>query len=129
MKAPLRICNQVCNQESLQSSLQSITKSAIKKVLGRAHISLQVLQTVVVVVEALLNDRPLTHVSHDLNDPKPLTPLHLLSGRRSTSLPYKNHTIDKIDDPCYNEHSHVSKDARTEALLLQHFTSRWKMNI
>lgn len=106
--------------------LVGLTKSAIKKVLGRAHISLQVLQTIVVEVEALLNDRPLTYVSHDLNDPEPLTPSHLLSGRRITSLPYENHTIDEINDPCYNEHSRISKDAKTQALLLQHFTSRWK---
>ena len=77
-------------------------------------------------MEALLNDRPLTHLSHDLNDPEPLTPSHLLSGRRITSLPYESHTIDKINDPCYNEHSCLSKDAKTQALLLQHFVSRWK---
>ena len=47
--------------------LIGLTKSAIKKVLGRTHISLQVLQTIVVEVEALLNDRPLTYVSYDLN--------------------------------------------------------------
>ena len=79
--------------------LVGLTKPSIKKVLGRAHISLQVLQTIVVEVIALLNDRPLTYVSHDL------TPSHLLSGQRITSLPYKNHTIDEIIDPCYNEQS------------------------
>ena len=106
--------------------LIGLTKSAIKKVLGRTHISLQVLQTIVVEVEALLNDRPLTYVSYDLNDPEPLTPSHLLSGRRITSLPYENHSIDEINDPCYNEHNRISKEAKTQALLLQHFTSRWK---
>ena len=106
--------------------LVGLTKSAIKKVLGRAHISLQVLQTIVVEVEALLNDRPLTYVSHDPEDPEPLTPSHLLSGRRITSLPYESHTIDEIMDPSYNEYSRLTKDARTQALLLQHFTSRWK---
>ena len=39
---------------------------------------------------------------------------------------YENHTIDEINDTCYNEHSRLSKDARTQALLLQHFTSRLK---
>ena len=82
------------------------------------------LQTIVVEVEALLNDRPLTYVSHDPEDPEPLTPSHLLSGRRITSLPYESHTIDEIMDPSYNEYSRLTKDARTQALLLQHFTSR-----
>ena len=103
-----------------------LTKSAIKKVLGRAHISLQMLQTIVVEVEALLNDRPLTYISQDPNDPEPLTPSHLLAGRRITSLPYETQTIDEINNPSYDEHSRLSKDAKTQALLLQHFTSRWK---
>jgi len=106
--------------------LVGLTKSAIKKVLGRAHISLQVLQTIVVEVEALLNDRPLTYVSHDPKDPEPLTPSHLLSGLRVTSLPYEHYTVDDITDPSYNEHDRLSKDAKTQSLLLQHFTSRWK---
>jgi len=84
-----------------------LTKSAIKKVLGRTHISLQVLQTIVVEVEALLNDRPLTYVSDDPKDPELLTPSHLLSGRRITSLPYEQHTLDEISDPSYNEHTVV----------------------
>ena len=75
-------------------------------------------------MEALLNDRPLTYVS--CSDLEPLTPSHLLSGRRITSLPHENHSIDEINDPHYNEHSRISKEAKTQALLLQHFTSRWK---
>ena len=106
--------------------LVGLTKSAIKKVLGRAHISLQMLQTIVVEVEALLNDRPLMYISQDPNDPEPLTPSHLLAGRRITSLPYETQTIDEINDPSNDEHSRLSKDAKTQALLLQHFTSRWK---
>lgn len=46
--------------------LIGLTKMSLKKVLGRARISLVVLQTLVVEVEAILNDRPLTHVSSDL---------------------------------------------------------------
>jgi len=54
----------------------SLTKAAIKKVLGRTHISIQMLQTIIVEVEALLSDRPLIYVSHDTQDPEPLTPSH-----------------------------------------------------
>ena len=49
----------------------------------------------------------------------------MLAGRRITSLPYETQTIDEINDPSYDEHSRLSKGAKTQALLLQHFTSRW----
>jgi len=54
--------------------------------------------TLIVEIEVVLNDRPLTNVSPDLDDPEPLTPSHLHCGRRITSLPHK--IVD--DDPTYN---------------------------
>ena len=36
---------------------------------GRSHISLPVLQTMIVEVKAILNDRPLTYTSSDTDDP------------------------------------------------------------
>jgi len=68
--------------------LIGLTKATIKKTLGRAHISLQVLQTVVVEVELILNNRPLTYLSDDIRDPQPLTPSHLLHGRTLNKLPH-----------------------------------------
>jgi transposase InsO family protein len=62
--------------------LIGMTKTVIKKVLGRARISL------IIEIEAVLNDRPLTYVSSDVNDPEPLTPANLLYGRRMPLLPY-----------------------------------------
>ena len=35
-----------------------LTKTAIKKVLGKRHVSLQALESIVVEIEAILNDRP-----------------------------------------------------------------------
>jgi len=84
---------------------------------------LKILQTILVEVEALWNDRALTYVSDDPKDHEPLTPSHLLSGRRITSLPYEQHTLDEISYPSYNEHNRLSKDAKTQNLLLQYFTA------
>lgn len=67
--------------------LIGLTKSCIKKVLGRTHINLVTLQSIVVEIEAILNDRPLTHVSSDINDPHPLTPSDILYGRKIVTLP------------------------------------------
>ena len=59
--------------------LIGLTKSLLKKVLGRTHVNLSSLQTIVVEIEAVLNDRPLTYVSSDIEDDD------LLYGRRITS--------------------------------------------
>lgn len=103
-----------------------MTKTVIKKVLGRARISLIALQTLATEVEAVLNDRPLTYVSSDVNDIEPLTPAHLLYGRRITSLPYPFVDDDEIEDPDFMNESEVRKRAKSQALRLQHFESRWK---
>ena len=66
-----------------------LTKSALKKVLGKRHISLNTLETVIAEIEAALNDRKLTFVSSEQGDLEPLTPAHLLHGRRITCLPHK----------------------------------------
>jgi len=63
-----------------------LTKAALKTVLGRALISQPMLQTLIIEVEATLNDRPLTHLSDDPRDLEPLTPLY---GRRITVLPHR----------------------------------------
>ena len=49
--------------------------------LDQTHATLASLQTIVVKVEAVLNNRPLTHTSSDVTDAEPITPSHLLYGR------------------------------------------------
>ena len=61
---------------------------------SRSHISLVMLQTRVVEIEATVNDRPLIYVSSDISDPHPLTPSDLLYGRKIVSLP-REHVVDK----------------------------------
>jgi len=107
--------------------LVGLTKAALKTVLGRAHISLPMLQTLVVEVEATLNDRPLTYLSDDPRDLEPLTPSYLLYGRRITVLPHRTLTEEDIQDPDYgSSDSQMRKDAKRLALLLKHFQTRWK---
>ena len=81
--------------------LIGLTKAALKKVLGRTYASLSSLQTIIVEVEAMLNDRPLTYIPSDISDPEPLTPAHLLCGRRITSLPRPMVKEEEIIDPDY----------------------------
>ena len=105
--------------------LIGLTKTAIKKVLGRRHVSLPTLETITVEIEAILNDRPLTFVSSDLGDPEPLTPSHLLHGRRITILPHQDTDIDELVDPTYREASQIRKRARVQAVILGDFKKRW----
>ena len=106
--------------------LIGLTKNALKKVLGRAQVTLSELQTIIVEIEAILNDRPLTYVSADIDDQEALTPSHLLSGRRITSLPHEKVDDEDIHDPDYGNLTEVTKRARRQALLLQHFRNRWR---
>ena len=78
-----------------------MTKQTVKKTLGRPFITLPQLETIVVEIEAMLNDRPLTYVSSDILDPEPLTSSHLLYGRRIQSTPHPLDDPEEIEDPTY----------------------------
>ena len=67
--------------------------------LGRSSVNLTSLQTIVVDIDAILNDRPLTYVPSDINHKGPLTPAHLLYGRRITTFPNAKVEEDEITDP------------------------------
>jgi len=62
--------------------------------LGRTFVTLQTLQTVVVEIEGMLNDQPLTYASIVISDPEPLAPVYLMYGRMIVSAPI--HILFKI---------------------------------
>ena len=95
------------------------------KILGRSFVTLSELQTIVVEVEAILNDRPLTYISSDIHDDAPLTPANLLYGRRITSLPYAENG-EKLDDPDYGDDSELRRRNNLQAAILERFWSRWR---
>ena len=107
--------------------LIGLTKVALRKVLGRASIRLPELQTIVTEIEAILNDRPLTFISSNIDDEQPLTPSHLLYGRRITALPHPLTEEDEWSDPTYNEDSSLVQHlAKVRADLIHHFWNRWR---
>ena len=106
--------------------LVGLTKTSLKKVLGRASVDLVTLQTIVTEIEAILNDRPLTYVSPSIDDFDPLTPSHLLYGRRITSLPHPDVEDDELDDPTYGNDVELRKNASRVAIIIKHFWQRWK---
>jgi hypothetical protein len=107
--------------------LIGLTKNSLKKVLGRANGTLEELQTISSETEAILNDRPLTHVSSELEDAEPLTPSHLLYGRRITTLPHPLYEDDEFRDPIFeSEPSNIDVQAKLRTHLIQHFWKRWR---
>ena len=105
---------------------QLIGLSTLKKTLGRMHATLESLQTIIFEVEAILNDRPLTYASSDINDPQPITPAHLLYGRRIVPLPHSTVQMDEISDPDFGDTSELRRRAKAQAIVMKHFWSRWK---
>ena len=107
--------------------LIGLTKSSLKKVLGRTFATLSTIQTIIIEIEGILNDRPLTYISSDVKDPEPLTPAHLLYGRRIISLPYHSIEEDELDDPDFGGESVVTKRVKIQALMLKHFWTCWRL--
>ena len=91
--------------------LIGLAKMSLKKVLGRSRVTLPVLQTLVVEVEATLNDQPLTYVSPEFNDAEPLTPAHLLHGHRIMSLPHQEVREENLQDPTCGDSTDINRQA------------------
>jgi transposase InsO family protein len=102
--------------------LIGLTKTSLKKVLGRSSVTLETLQTIVTEIEAILNDRPITYVSSELNDPEPLTPAHLLYGRKMTSLIQNDVVFEDID----LSRSALLKRDKVVTHTISQFWNRWR---
>ena len=101
--------------------LIGLTKSTLKKIIGRAYLSLETLQTVVTEIETIMNDRPLTYISSSLDDPEPLTPTHLLYGRRITSLPYSDDYSRTGTGVMNSGRTEITKRAKAQAHMIDQF--------
>ncbi|KAL0151615.1 hypothetical protein M9458_051478 [Cirrhinus mrigala] len=71
-------------------------KSALQVVAGNQPLPEDVLHTVLVEIEGILNSKPLGYVSSDVADVDPVTPNFLLMGRRDASLPQVVYTPEPL---------------------------------
>lgn len=62
-------------------------KQSLLATLGAQTVTEEVLRTVLIEIEGIMNSKPLGYVSSDIPDPDPVTPNTLLMGRPDTSLP------------------------------------------
>ncbi|XP_035205586.1 uncharacterized protein LOC118180624 [Stegodyphus dumicola] len=73
--------------------LIQIVKQILRKMLGRASLGYEELLTVLCDCERIVNSRPLTYVSDDIEDPLPLTPEKFLHETPQSGVP----DIDNVD--------------------------------
>ncbi|XP_034536205.1 uncharacterized protein LOC117810467 [Notolabrus celidotus] len=71
-------------------------KQALQVVIGTQALQEEVLLTLLIEVEGILNAKPLGYVSSDVADPDPVTPSMLLMGRRDASLPQVSYAADTL---------------------------------
>ena len=89
------------------------TKQCLKKLIGRAHFSLDELITALAEIEAVLNSWPLSYVSgEDMEEP--ITPSHWIVGRRILNLP------DKLDHVCDLNNSEFTLDTNRATKRVKH---------
>ena len=90
-------------QGGFYERLIGITKTSLKKALFRRKVSEDELRTILCEIEQRINNRPLTYIADDVDSPTPLTPSHLLYGRRLEMFPAL--TDSTADDPDYMDHN------------------------
>ena len=105
--------------------LIGLTKGALKKALGNSQVALQGIRTLIVEIEAVLNDRPLTYVSGDLENFIPLTPSHLVMGYRLDSFPDVT-CIGELSDIDYDGKQCIDKLSLHLSAKLRAFWKRWR---
>ena len=78
-----------------EREIQSV-KKALQVVVGKQSLHEDILLTLLIEVEGILNAKPLGYVSSDIADPEPVTPNMLLMGRRDASLPQVSYAPDTL---------------------------------
>ncbi|XP_066026285.1 uncharacterized protein [Pocillopora verrucosa] len=94
-------------------------KLSLKKCIRNARLNYDELSTVLVEIEAALNSRPLTYVFDEMEEP--LTPSHLIVGRRILSVPSKSSS----DEDGQTEET-LTRRAKFLQRILDHFWNRWR---
>jgi len=97
-------------------SLVKSAKIALKSIVNSRTLDDEMLITIMIEVESLLNSRPLTHISVDPRDPEPLTPNHFLLGRASPNIPPDSISSNEITS---------RRRWRAAQVLVDHFWRRW----
>ena len=93
---------------------------------GQASLTHDELLTAVTEIESIINSRPLSYISADDVD-EPLTPSHLLIGRRVLNLPdHLSYLCDPEDEDFDVDSTQLTKRMKHLNNTLNHFWKRWR---
>ncbi len=97
-------------------------KSCLKKCIGGAKLSYDELHTCITEIEAVLNSRPLAYLYDEIQEP--LTPSHLIVGRRLLNLPALS-SLDLEDRVFDEEGDGLPKREAYLSKVLDNYWKRW----
>lgn len=102
------------------------TKRCLRKLIGRAQFSHDELSTALAEIESVINSRPLSYISTD-DIEEPLTPSHLIVGRRILNLPDNlSHMWDLEDTEFTLDSDQATNRVKHLNNILNHFWNRWR---
>ena len=102
------------------------TKRCLRKMIGRASLTQDEMLTAIVEIEGVINSRPLSYIcSSDVEEP--LTPSHLIVGRRLLNLPDNFDCLQDPDDEDFEiDANKLTRRMKHLASVLNHFWRRWR---
>ena len=108
-------------------------KTALETTLGTKSVPEEVLRTVFIEIEGILNSKPLGYVSSDVADPDPVTPNLLLMGRHDASLPLVTYPDSELRSHRQWRHSQILSDHFWAHFLRNYLPSlqprqKWRTN-
>ena len=98
-------------------------KRSLRKSIGKSRLNYDELNTILIEVEAIINSHPLTYVLDDQGGISDiLSPSHLISGRRITTMPNPQHF------EITSTYQSLTKRAKHHRHLLTQFTRQWRQD-
>ncbi|XP_054724195.1 uncharacterized protein LOC129234242 [Uloborus diversus] len=103
--------------------LMKSIKDPLRKILGRALLTLEELATILTEIEFILNNRPITYEFNDLNEPIALTPsCFLFPGKDKINFP--NYFLEVFDKN--SNQKTLQKRKLFQTRLIKQIWSQWK---
>ena len=103
-----------------------VVKRCLRKVLHNKRVTIEELRTLLVEIEARVNNRPLTYIQEDIDEPEALTPNHLLQGSLIDIIPpLMNNEVIKDPDYLLSMGSSNSENLRARFNHLNKILCKW----